>query len=30
VLGEARRIAVDSGRFGDDFGPYAVHLYRVR
>jgi hypothetical protein len=30
VLGEARRIAVDSGRFGDDFGPHAVHLYRVR
>ncbi len=30
VLGEARRIAVDAGRFEDRFGPHAVHLYRIR
>ena len=30
VLGEGRRIAVEASRFGDRFGPYAVHLYRIR
>jgi len=29
VLGENRKLAVRDGRFTDDFGPYAVHLYRV-
>jgi hypothetical protein len=28
VLGEDRRIEVKEGRFSDEFGPYAVHLYR--
>jgi hypothetical protein len=30
VLGEGRTIPVMEGKFGDDFGPYAVHLYRIR
>jgi hypothetical protein len=30
VIGENRRIAVREGRFEDGFGPYAVHLYRIR
>lgn len=30
VLGEGRTVAIESGRFLDDFGPNAVHLYRVR
>ncbi len=30
VLGENRRIAVQRGRFEDDFKPYEVHLYRIR
>ena len=30
VLGEDRTIAVKSGKFDDDFAPYAVHLYRIR
>lgn len=29
VLGENRRIAVENGRFTDDFEPYGVHLYRI-
>jgi hypothetical protein len=30
VIGENRRLALRSGRFEDGFGPYQVHLYRVR
>jgi hypothetical protein len=30
VLGEGRTIAVRGGAFKDDFGPYAVHLYRIK
>lgn len=30
VLGENRSIPVKDGRFGDDFKPYEVHLYRIR
>ncbi len=30
VLGEDRTVPVREGRFEDDFGPYAVRLYRVR
>jgi RNA polymerase sigma factor (sigma-70 family) len=30
VLQESRSLAVESGRFTDSFGPYAVHLYRIR
>ena len=30
VLGESRTIPVQNGAFGDDFTPYAVHLYRIR
>lgn len=29
VLGEERAIAVQDGKFADDFQPYAVHLYRI-
>ncbi len=29
VLGENRCIAVDNGRYSDDFPPYGVHLYRI-
>jgi hypothetical protein len=30
VIGEDRTIPVSDGRFEDTFGPYQVHLYRVR
>ncbi|HEY0868213.1 MAG TPA: hypothetical protein VGE01_12580 [Fimbriimonas sp.] len=30
VLGEGRTVKVVDGRFDDDFGPFEVHLYRVR
>jgi hypothetical protein len=30
VLGESRSIAVHDGKFEDDFGPYEVHLYRLK
>jgi len=30
VLGENRTIDVADGRFGDEFAPYAVHLYEIR
>ena len=30
VLGEGRRIALDHGRFEDEFRPFDVHIYRVR
>jgi len=30
VLGENRKIAVRNGSFMDNFGPYDVHLYRIR
>jgi hypothetical protein len=30
VLGEDRTIEGPSGRFTDEFGPYAVHLYKIR
>lgn len=30
VIGEGRRLAVQEGRFEDDFRPYDVHLYRIR
>ena len=29
VLGESRRLPVDTGVFSDDFKPYEVHLYRL-
>ncbi len=29
VIGENRTIRLHDGRFEDDFGPYAVHLYQV-
>ena len=29
VLGEGRSVGVEGGRFADDFGPYAVHLYKI-
>ena len=30
VIGEGRKVPVTAGRFEDVFGPYAVHLYRIR
>jgi hypothetical protein len=30
VLGEKRKLAIENGRFADQFGGYAVHLYRLR
>ncbi|MBI4585625.1 MAG: hypothetical protein HY717_16560 [Planctomycetes bacterium] len=30
VIGENRKFAVEGGKFGDDFGPYEVHRYRIR
>jgi len=30
VLGEDRTLAGSGGRFTDEFGPYAVHLYKIR
>jgi hypothetical protein len=30
VLGENRKVAIRSGKFEDDFEPYAVHLYKVQ
>ena len=30
VLGEGRSLAVQDGRFEDDFRPYDVHLYEIR
>ena len=29
VIGEDRTIPRTDGRFEDDFGPYAVHLYEM-
>jgi hypothetical protein len=29
VIGETRTIRMRDGRFEDNFGPHAVHLYRV-
>jgi hypothetical protein len=29
-LDDGRRLALRSGQFDDDFGPYEVHLYRIR
>lgn len=29
VLGEDRKLDAQEGRFEDDFGPHAVHLYRI-
>jgi hypothetical protein len=29
VIGEDRALAARDGRFEDDFGPYAVHLYEM-
>ena len=29
VLGEDRKLEAQEGRFADDFGPYAVHLYQI-
>ena len=29
VIGEDRTIRLQDGRFEDDFGPYAVHLYQI-
>jgi hypothetical protein len=30
VIGEGRNVNVRNGRFKDDFGPYDVHLYKIR
>jgi hypothetical protein len=30
VLYSGRRIKMEAGRFSDDFGPYQVHLFRIR
>jgi hypothetical protein len=30
VVDEDRSITADDGRFGDDFGPLAVHIYKLR
>jgi len=30
VIGEGRTLKVAGGRFDDDFGAYAVHLYRIK
>ena len=30
VMGEARTVTVQGGRFTDAFAPYAVHLYRIQ
>ena len=30
VLGESRSIAIQDGKFEDEFGPYEVHLYRLK
>ena len=30
VLDESRSLAIQAGRFSDDFTPYAVHLYQLR
>jgi hypothetical protein len=29
VLGEDRTVTLDSGALEDQFGPYAVHLYKI-
>ena len=29
VLGENRTLSADNGQFRDEFGPHAVHLYRI-
>jgi hypothetical protein len=29
VLGESRAVPVQAGGFGDEFGPYSVHLYQL-
>jgi hypothetical protein len=29
VLGEDRTVSLDSGALEDQFGPYAVHLYKI-
>lgn len=30
VLGEGRTLPVSNGKLADSFGPYDVHLYRIR
>ena len=30
VIGEDRQIQVNRGQFADEFGPYAVHLYKIQ
>lgn len=30
VIGEGRKLDMHRGQFEDDFGPHAVHLYRIR
>jgi hypothetical protein len=30
VLGEDRTLALDHGRFEDDYGPFGVHVYQYR
>ena len=30
VIGENRTLEARGGRFADEFGPHAVHLYRIR
>jgi hypothetical protein len=29
VFGEGRSLTIPNGKFTDDFGPYAVHLYKI-
>src|SRR6266850_2499639 len=30
VIDESRQIVAEEGRFGDDFGPLGVHIYRIK
>ena len=30
VLGESRQVSAPNGSFGDDFKPYAVHIYQIK
>jgi len=30
VIGENRRVTAKQGRFEDDFGPFGVHIYRIK
>jgi hypothetical protein len=30
VLGENRTIPIKDGTFSDDYGPYGLHLYKIK